>query len=210
MTKNQGYFVVFEGLDGSGKSTQIKLLANRLRDKGFNVYETFEPTDSPIGSLIHQMMTGRIRSDEKTIATLFAADRIDHLLNDVNGIHAKIMKGIVVICDRYYFSSYAYHAVHIPIDWVIHTNSLSAEILRPDINIFLDVPPEKCLARLKEERRHLELYEDLENLRRVRDTYLESFQLLKNQEKIVNVDADADPAEVAERVWRSVKRIFES
>ena len=69
---------------------------------------------------------------------------------------------------------------------------------------------DRLLARLEEERRHLELYEDLETLRRVRDKYLESFEILKNQETVVIVDADADPAEVAERVWSSVKCIFES
>jgi len=208
MQNSKGRFIVFEGLDGSGKSTQIKYLANRLRAKGLKVYETFEPTDSPIGSLIHQIMIGRIHSDQKTIAALFVADRIDHLLNDVNGIYDKVTNGVIVISDRYYFSSYAYHGIHIPVEWVINANSLSEEILRPDINIFLDLPPEKCLARLNKERRHFELYENIENMRSVREKYLESFKILKDKEKVIIINADTYPNEIAENIWNSIKHMF--
>jgi len=208
MQNGKGRFIVFEGLDGSGKSTQIKYLANRLRVKGLKVYETFEPTDSPIGSLIHQIMIGRIHSDQKTIAALFVADRIDHLLNDVNGIYDKVINGVVVISDRYYFSSYAYHGIHIPIEWVINANSLSEEILKPDINIFLDLPPDKCLARLNKERWHFELYENIENMRSVKEKYLESFQILKDKEKVIIINADTNPNEIAENIWNSIKHMF--
>lgn len=208
MQNGKGRFIVFEGLDGSGKGTQIKYLANKLRAKGLKVYETFEPTNSPIGSLIHQIMTGRIHSDHKTIAALFVADRIDHLLNEADGIYDKVINGVVVISDRYYFSSYAYHGIHIPIEWVINANSLSAKILRPDVNIFLDLPPEKCLARLNKERWHLELYENIENMRSVREKYLESFQMLKDKEKVIIINADAYPDEIAENVWNSIKHMF--
>lgn len=208
MQNGKGRFIVFEGLDGSGKSTQIKYLANKLRAKGLKVYETFEPTDSPIGSLIHQIMIGRIHSDQKTIAALFVADRIDHLLNDVNGIYDKVINGVVVISDRYYFSSYAYHGIHIPIEWVINANSLSEEILKPDVNIFLDLPPEKCLARLNKERWHFELYENIENMRSVKEKYLESFQILKDKEKVIIINADTNPNEIAENIWNSIKHMF--
>jgi dTMP kinase len=208
MQNSKGQFIVFEGLDGSGKSTQIKYLANKLLTKGLKVYETCEPTDSPIGSLIHQIMIGRIHSDQKTIAALFVADRIDHLLNDVNGIYDKVMNGVIVISDRYYFSSYAYHGIHIPIEWVINANSLSEEILRPDINIFLDLSPEKCLDRLNKERWHFELYENIENMRSVRKKYLESFKILKDKEKVIIINADTYPNEIAENIWNSIKHMF--
>jgi dTMP kinase len=208
MHNDKGRFIVFEGLDGSGKSTQIKYLANRLRAKGLKVYETFEPTDSPIGSLIHQIMIGRIHSNQKTIAALFVADRIDHLLNNINGIHEKVINGVVVISDRYYFSSYAYHGIHIPIEWVINANSLSKEILKPDVNIFLDLPPKKCLERLNKERWHFELYENIENMRSVREKYLESFQILKDKEEVIIINADTNPNEVAKNIWDSIKYMF--
>jgi len=208
MKEAKGRFIVFEGLDGSGKSTQIKYLANTLRAKGLKVYETFEPTDSPIGSLIHQIMTHRIRSDHKTIAALFVADRIDHLLNEVNGIYSKVMNGVVVISDRYYFSSYAYHGIHIPLEWIVDANSLSAEVLRPDINIFLDLEPEECLSRLNKERWHLELYENIENMRSVREKYFEAFRRLCNEEKVVILNGNRHPDEIAEDIWKEIKVIF--
>lgn len=89
----KGNFIAFEGIDGSGKSTQIGLLAERLKKEGIRCYTTMEPTNGPIGSLIRQVMTGRIRMDNKAIAGLFAADRLDHLLNEVDGIAAKMEGG---------------------------------------------------------------------------------------------------------------------
>ena len=145
----EGKFIAFEGIDGSGKSTQVRLLSDRLRKEDIPFYATMEPTDSPIGSLIHQIMTGRVKTDNKVIAALFAADRLDHLLNDVNGIVEKINNGMNVIMDRYYFSSYAYQSVDVPMDWVIHANEQSSAILRPTVNIFIDIDPDNPKGELK-------------------------------------------------------------
>jgi len=207
MGASQGRFIVFEGLDGSGKSTQVRYLARRLQRQRVRVYETFEPTDSPIGALIHQIMVGRIHCDHKTIAALFVADRIDHLLNEVNGIYHKVTNGTIVVSDRYYFSSYAYHGVHLPIEWIVQANSLAADVLRPDVNIFLDVPPDECVARLNREKWHLELYENSDMLHRVRQKYLESFAMLKDRERVLVVKADDDPEKVADEVWSGIKDI---
>jgi len=205
---NSGKFVAFEGIDGSGKSHQIRLLCEKIRDTKRKTYETFEPTDSPIGSLIHQMMTGRINSNDKTIAALFVADRLDHLLNDVNGILQKVVDGNIVLTDRYYFSSYAYHGIHMPLEWVIDANHLCHEILKPDINIFIDVPPERCLERINKERWHLELYENLENMKRVRDKYFEAFDVLSDKEHIVIIDGDRPAQEVADAIWTHVEGLL--
>ena len=70
---DQGIFIAFEGIDGSGKSTQITILNERMKEEGIHCYTTMEPTDSPFGSLIHQIMTGRIKTDNKVIAALFVA-----------------------------------------------------------------------------------------------------------------------------------------
>ena len=118
----KGLFLAFEGIDGSGKSTQIRLLNDRLLKEGCRVYQTCEPSGGPIGSQIRQILTGRMKADSRVIAALFAADRLDHLLNDINGMAARIEEGITVLTDRYYFSSYAYHSVDVPMDWVIAAN----------------------------------------------------------------------------------------
>lgn len=210
--KNQqvkrGKFIAFEGIDGSGKSTQIRLLANKLKEIGIYCYTTMEPTDSPIGSLIHQIMTGRIKTDNKVIAGLFVADRLDHLLNDVNGVLSKIMEGSTVITDRYYFSSYAYHSVDMPMDWVIQANAQSKELLQPTITIFIDVKPDNAVERIAKNRFHQELFEKKSRLIKVREKYLEAFEKLKDEENIVIIDGNRSQEEIAEEIWDKVKSYF--
>lgn len=204
----RGAFIAFEGIDGSGKSTQIQLLANRLRELGTGYYITMEPTDSPIGSLIHQIMTGRLKTDNKVIAGLFVADRLDHLLNDVNGILEKIVNGTTVLTDRYYFSSYAYHSVDMPMEWVIQANAQSKEILQPTITIFIDVDPDTALDRIAKNRFHQELFEKKSRLVKVREKYLEAFDRLKDEENYVIIDGNRSQQEISEDIWNAVKGYF--
>lgn len=206
---SKGKFIAFEGIDGSGKSTQISCLTNRLKQNGISIYNTFEPTDSPIGSVIKQMMTGRIHGQHETIAALFVADRLDHLLNVTNGMLSKVAQGITVLTDRYYFSSYAYHSAHVEMDWVIAANALSAKILKPDINIFLDASPETCIKRLRHGRFHLELYENFETLQSVRDNYFKAFKKLKHAENILIIDADRSADEIADDIWIKTRQLHE-
>ena len=138
----KGKFIVLEGIDGSGKSSQTAPLVKRLEGLGVPCRETREPTGGPVGSLIRQIFTGRVTADNRVIAALYAADRIDHLVNEVDGLCSAINSGVTVVSDRYYFSSYAYHSVDVDMEWVIGANALSAELLRPTVTVFLDVPAE--------------------------------------------------------------------
>jgi len=183
-------FIALEGIDGSGKSSQARLLAEHLRAKGHKVYATFEPTDGHIGRLLRQILKGAVKADNKAIAGLFLADRLDHLLNEENGLVKKLAEGYTVITDRYYFSSYAYHSVHMDMDWVIQCNKMCADILRPTINIFIDVPPEVCMQRINANRETPELYETLENLQQVYSKYLEAFQLTQATERIEKINGN--------------------
>ena len=210
MEGKKGIFIAVEGIDGSGKSTQVARLAKRLRCMDYKVYETFEPTDSPIGSLIHQIMIGRIHAGQETIASLFVADRVDHLLNDINGILKKIMDGFVVLTDRYYFSSYAYHSTHVDMNWIIDANSISSKILRPDLNIFIDVNPESCITRLSSERSHLELFENHGVISKVRDLYFKAFDKLKEEEKVKIINGEGAIEEIELLVWHAVKYLFKA
>ncbi|MCX6278081.1 MAG: dTMP kinase [Bacteroidetes bacterium] len=194
-------FIAFEGIDGSGKSTQVKLLSDNLKKAGHKVYSTFEPTDGPIGSVIRNIFNNRIEADHRTIAGLFVADRLDHLLNKTNGILKKLQEGYTVITDRYYFSSYAYHGVHMPMDWVIEANSMSADLLRPDLNIYIDISPEISMNRLSKGRSSMELYETIENLIKVRNKYLEALEQLKFKEKIFITDGNRPSEIIAIDVW---------
>ncbi len=86
LESRKGTFIVFEGIDGSGKSTQINRLSDKLKSKNHAVYQTFEPSDGSVGSMVRQMLKGELEVDQRTIALLFAADRTDHLVNNKNGV----------------------------------------------------------------------------------------------------------------------------
>lgn len=205
MNSKTGKFIVVEGIDGSGKSTQIKNIEKYFTGKGQQVYATFEPTDGPVGSLIRQMLEGKVPVDQRTIASLFAADRTDHLCNSKNGIAKMVEKGTIVLCDRYYFSSYAYHAQYIDMDWVIHANSLNAQILRPALTIFLDVRPETCFDRIKKNRDRFDMYEKMDIMKKVRENYFIAFDRLKEEEKVVVVDANKDLEDVENQVLEVIR-----
>jgi dTMP kinase len=197
-------FIAFEGIDGSGKSTQVKLLTEKLEAAGHKVYSTFEPTKSDIGKMIRNIFSGKMEADHKVIAALFAADRLDHLLNKTDGILKMLAAGYTVITDRYYFSSYAYHSVYMPMDWVIETNALSANLLRPDMNIYIDVSPEESMKRITTGRASTELYETLENLTNVKNLYQKAFEKMKDVENICIINGERNEAAIAGDVWKSV------
>lgn len=204
-----GRFLALEGIDGSGKSTQLQLLLERLRARGVACMGTREPSDGPVGAMIRQILTGRVTADNRVIAGLFAADRLDHLVNGRDGVLDQVRSGVTVVTDRYYFSSYAYHGVDVDMDWVIDSNRLSAELLRPDATVFLDVPVGRALDRIGRNRSHTELFERKDRLAATRAKYLEAFEKLRGVENVLVVDADADADTVAERVWAAVSYLFD-
>jgi len=208
MKKN--FFIAFEGLDGSGKSTQVKVLAEKLKGQGLKIYTTAEPTTSRIGQIIKDIFKHKMEADHRTIAALYAADRLDHLTNKTDGILKKIEEGYTVITDRYYFSSYAYHGTHMDINWVINANSLSADLLRPDLNIYIDISPEESMKRLNKGRAAIELYESIENLKKVKEKYFEAFELLRGMEKISVIDGNRSEKEISNDIWKEVSKLVGS
>ena len=201
-------FIALEGIDGSGKSTQTKLLAEKLVLCRHKVHATFEPTDRPIGAMIRQILRGEMKADDRTIAGLFVADRLDHLLNEDDGIIEKLEQGVTVITDRYYFSSYAYHGTHMNMDWVIAANAMSAEILKPDVNVFIDVTPEISMQRVSRNRASTELYETLENLTNVRAKFFEAFEKLKDRERVVIINGDQPIEKIGEDIWKQIQLLL--
>lgn len=199
-----GKFIAFEGIDGCGKSTQIQLLMQKLKSADIKCYQTKEPTNGPVGSLIHQFMTGRIKADEKVIAAMFAADRLDHLLNTTDGILAKINGGVTVVTDRYYLSSYAYHSDALTLNQVIAFNAVSADALKPTCHIFIDIDPKVSYERVTKGRFHTELYETYEKLSQVRKKYFEAIDILKDTENVIIVNGDQSEAKLAEDIWNKV------
>lgn len=204
----RGAFLVFEGIDGSGKGTQIRRLKKKLEEEGYPVYRTAEPNDSPIGSLIHQIMIGRIQTTNDVIASLFVADRLDHIQNDVNGLLKFLNRGVNVLSDRYYFSSYAYQSVDLPMDWIIRAHEPVSALLRPDLTVFIDVDPEITMARIEQNRMTKERFEEIGRQIETRKRYFEAFEKLKNEEYVLVIDGNRNADEVARDIWEQTRDLF--
>ena len=200
----RGRFFALEGIDGSGKSTQLPLLARRLEALGRPCVQTREPTGGPMGALLRQVLTGQVDCDSRVVAPLFVADRLDHLLRKGDGLLALVEGGTDVLCDRYYFSSYAYQSVDLPLEWVIGANRPCADLLRPDATLFLDVDPELALERIARGRDHTELFETRERLTRTREQYFRAFEAEKDRERILILPGNLPPEELSRAIWDRV------
>jgi dTMP kinase len=201
-------FIAFEGIDGSGKSTQAKLLADRLNQVGQKTMLTCEPTKDQLGKMIRDAFAHKTHLHDEVIAGLFVADRLQHILDDTNGILTTLKKGIHVVSDRYVFSSYAYQGVHTDIDWVIQANSLAAKLAQADLTLFIQIDPAVAMARIMSNREVTEKYETLENLNKVHKNYLKSFDLFKNKENIVLIDGNKPMEEMADEIFAYVMKLI--
>ncbi len=207
LKKERGLFIVFEGLDGSGKSTQINLLGTRLQNEGRKVARTSEPTDLTTGGMIRDALAGNYIRTPEELSSMFLADRISHNVNPVNGIIKLLEDGNDVICDRYYYSSFAYQGMDTDIDWVINMNKNCPSVTKPDICFFFDVPSDVCKKRIDKRGESLEIFEKEEDtLERIRRKYFEVFSMLQD-ENIIIIDSDKAPDTVAEKVFAEISRM---
>lgn len=165
----QGTFIVFEGIDGAGTTTQTKLFVDALVKKGIPTHSTNEPSSGPVGCLLRQCITGRLLVPGKTgpkppswaeMALLFAADRLDHLESE---ILLNLNDGITVVTDRYYHSSYAYQTLTSGKDpneifnWI---KDLNVWARKPDLTFILDVPSSEASKRRNLRLSGIELFDD--------------------------------------------------
>ena len=202
-------FIVIEGLDGSGKSTQIALLAERLRVLGRRVAVTAEPTDSALGGIIRDALRGGAPRTDSELAALFLADRVAHNVNPVWGIEKLLADGCDVVCDRYYYSSLAYQGTRTDEEWVYAMNLRCPNIRRPDLCVFLNLDPERACDRMRGARTHAELYEHAEALRRTGASYEAVFRRLRAEGETIHVINAAHPVdEVADAVFAAVRALL--
>jgi dTMP kinase len=191
-------FVVLEGLDGAGTTTQVAELVRALRERGELVQPTREPTTGPFGAIVRGHLQGR-ELDERSVALAFAADRLEHVANEIEPL---IRVGSSVVSDRYHLSSLAYQARFADYGWVKEINRYAR---RPDVTIFLDVPVEECVRRLAS-RPGLDRYErDPGELARFDALYRTAIVDLRSDgERIAEVSGIGSVSDVADSVLRAV------
>jgi len=194
-----GWLIVFEGLDGAGKTTQIRLVAERLQREGHDVICLKEPTEGPWGQqLRHLAQHGREGVAPETELALFLQDRREDVLHN---IQPALARGQIVLLDRYYFSTIAYQgALQLDPAEIQRQNEAFAPL--PDLLLILTVPPELGLQRVKQ-RGALSHFERLAYLQRVAVLFAEmQFPYLSR------IDATADVMTVHERIWALIATLI--
>lgn len=201
----KGKFIVLEGLDGAGTTTQGYTLEKYLKSQGRKVLFTREPTDGVVGSIIRSALRKRYYFHEPHfIAGLFLADRTEHVKLDILPM---LEKGVDVISDRYYHSS-AYQVAG-----GVNLESLMAmhdDLIAPDLTLFLDLDAKVGMSRIEKNRdTNPELYEIREFLARVQGEYYRINKFLADRgEKIVTIDGSMPIGEVTKAVQREVDLLY--
>lgn len=158
-------FIVFEGTDGSGTSTQAKELYNRLTSKGYSVLHTHQPSDGAAGALLDDLLKHKKSISPDAFQVLFFADRLDHLSTT---IIPALQNKTIVICERYNWSTIAYGAASgVHIDFL---QTISSFFPSPDLTVFLDIPAAVSLTRVEQRGEQLEYFETLSVLQQVHST----------------------------------------
>jgi dTMP kinase len=213
MAGKPGRFVVLEGIDGSGTTTQVARLAERLRAQRKLVRVTREPSDGPIGTLVRQVLTGRLvvpggrAPGWATMALLFAADRMDHVESEIEPVLAE---GGTVVSDRYDASSLAYQSVSSgaeareAVEWI---RSLNRYVRRPDLTVVLDLPADVAADRRMLRGEAAQLY-DQNEVQRALAAFYKDLAKHMPADRIVVVDAGGTMDDVHERVWGAYEKAF--
>jgi len=199
-------FIVFEGLDGSGTSTQLALLEQKLASRGVNVpvfTVTFEPTGGAIGKLIRSVLKKELVLRPDTLARLFAADRGEHLYAS-DGIVERCKRGELVICDRYTLSSLVYQGIECGIEL---PRGLNGAYPAPELLLFFDIDPNIAQQRMAG-RPSLEIFEHIEFQKKVRTQYHALFdEYRKGGVRLEIIDASQNVEKVAEDVWKEIAKM---
>ena len=190
-------FIVLEGIDGAGTSTQIKRLVQTNPQK---YIATAEPTSGPTGKFLRQMLAGDFHVDERTNAYLFAADRCEHIFGK-GGVKELCESGKVVVSDRYFFSSLTYQSVSCGLDL---PQLLNSPFPLPEYLFFFDINPEVSLARVNNRNGQKEIYENLEAQKKIAALYEKVISMYENDPdlredmKIIRIDASKSIEDISQ------------
>jgi dTMP kinase len=207
----RGNFIVLEGVDGAGTTTQASALAKSFEAAGLPAHVTAEPSSGPVGSIIRQVLTGRlaVRTSDasrapswRAMALLFAADRQDHLEAE---ILPNLQDGLTVICDRYLYSSVIYQSLSTNYDgaeaWIRELNRFAK---KPDLVLYLKVSPKEALHRRQLRRHKEELFDDPTFQERLIHAYDEMATTFPDT-RIVPIDCHRPIEEVTEACWTEIE-----
>ncbi len=197
-------FIVFEGIDGAGTSTQIKKLIERDTDR---FVATAEPTGLETGKFLRRMLAGDFQVDEKTNAYLFAADRCQHIFGK-DGVKELCESGKIVVSDRYFFSSLAYQSVSCGKEL---PRLLNSPFPLPEILFFFKINPEISLGRVSARGEAKEIYETIEKQKAIAERYEEVIAEYEKESaesgmKIVRIDASRDIESIAAEIWENINK----
>jgi dTMP kinase len=200
MKRSNSKFIVFEGLDGSGQSTQAELLKQDLENKKIPVVLTKEPTNlSPEGREIREILQGKKKKDPAEFQELYVKDRKKHLENLIN---PSLEAGKTVISDRYFFSTIAFGGLSSDMNWLM---DLNRDFPTPDMVFFLDVLPEICVDRIKSRGKKVELFERKDKLEKIYQNYKKCFQNFKN---IYFINGEENKEEVSGEIKNVLHQIL--
>jgi len=192
-----GVLVNLEGIDGCGKSTQSKLLLEKLEGEGEKVIILKEPTKRPHGQKLWDVLHGKRKATNEEILELFVLDRIQHVEEK---IQPALDDGTVILMDRYYYSSMAYQvAGGIDVEEIREKHVFAP---KPDVVLIFDLPVSIALERVKGHS-DADEFEKEEHLEKVREAYLD----LENDPLVRIVDATGTPEEIFGNVWRLVSEV---
>jgi len=189
-TGGRGTFIVLEGIDGAGTTTQLNALREHFQKTGRKPFFTHEPSDGPVGMLIRLALQGRLAGgrfalhdpadaaqpasadfDRTALALLFAADRADHVATQVK---PNLDAGRIVVCDRYLLSTLAYQGQSCDAEWLLEINRPA---VTPDLTLFLDIPPSAAEARMRASRWKKDMFETQDEQGAIRAAYLRYIEM---------------------------------
>ncbi len=199
-----GKLIAIEGIDGSGKTTQAKILCEKLEKMGYKTLCTKEPTDEPTGKFIRDVLGGRIKVPPASIQYLYGADRAVHQLE----LEQYLKKGYYIITDRYFWSSVAYGASDMEKidDYQLVVYSMLSfynQFLKPDYSFYLKVSPKTGLLRVNKTGKEKEVYENMGKLVKIEKGY--EFLLKRFKDEFIIIDAEKSVEEVTEEILKKIK-----
>src|SRR5437870_2802347 len=222
LNPSRAYFIVLEGIDGCGSTTQGERVASWLRNGSMDVLLTHQPSSGPAGMLIRLALSKRLMGpndefhdpkesiggerkslDPHTLALLYAADRMDHLSTEIN---PSLERNRSVVCDRYVLSTLAYQGMFVDEDWLVDINRFART---PDLTVYIDVPVEHSRHRMRSTRWRRDLFESEDQLRGIRARYL---RLIKERHEllgpIIVVNGSDSVDAVAKRIREAIEVLF--